>query len=61
VRPDRRDRGVGGSLFAAVVAGAREQGFHQLVLNPRERSLPFYERLGFIPADHLLVLPLPTG
>ncbi len=58
VVPDRRDAGIGTALFAAVVAGARQQGFHQLVLNPRERSLPFYRRLGFVPADHLLVLPL---
>ncbi|MBA2282672.1 MAG: GNAT family N-acetyltransferase [Acidimicrobiia bacterium] len=58
VRPGCRDRGVGRALLDAVVAEARQRGFHQLLLNPRPRSLPFYRRSGFVSADHLLVLPL---
>ena len=53
-----RGRAVGSTLMDAVVAAARADGFGQLVLNPTPRSRPFYERHGFAPAEHLLVLPL---
>jgi len=58
VRPEHRDAGVGTTLLAAVVDDCRAAGLSQLVLNPRPRSTPFYRRLGFAPADHLLRLEL---
>lgn len=48
VRPDRRHEGVGTALLSAAMEGCRAAGFEQLLLHPRERSRPFYERLGFV-------------
>jgi GNAT superfamily N-acetyltransferase len=53
-----RDAGVGADLMAAAIDACRADGYEQLVLNPRARSRPFYERLGFRSAAHLVVLPL---
>jgi GNAT superfamily N-acetyltransferase len=58
VLPPHRDGGVGSALLRAVVTACRDEGFEQLVLHPRERSVPFYERLGFAPAGDLLRLDL---
>lgn len=55
VRADHRDKGIGGMLMNALLAHAREQGFHRIVLNPTERSVPYYRRAGFEPADRLMV------
>jgi GNAT superfamily N-acetyltransferase len=54
-----RDTGVGSALLGAAVAHARDQGFVRLVLNPSERSIPFYRRAGFR-ASRLLQLDLET-
>lgn len=53
-----RSRGVGANLLEAAVAFARDEGFIRLVLNPSERSVPFYLRAGFEPAHRLMMLDL---
>lgn len=45
-------------LRAWLVAEARARGFDRVVLNPSARSVPFYRRAGFVPADGLLLHPL---
>lgn len=57
VVPEHRSAGVGGQLLAAVVAHADAAGFERVVLSPTERSVPFYRRAGFGPADQLLLRP----
>jgi GNAT superfamily N-acetyltransferase len=54
VLPGHRDAGVGQRLMAAAVAEAEARGWAHLLLNPRSRSLPFYERWGFEPAREWL-------
>jgi GNAT superfamily N-acetyltransferase len=54
-----RDRGIGAELLTAAVAYARDAGFVRLVLAPSERSVPFYTRAGFRPANDLMLLELP--
>jgi len=50
-----RNQGIGGQLLDAVLGHAREQGFVRVVLSPSQRSIPFYQRAGFGPADELMV------
>jgi GNAT superfamily N-acetyltransferase len=63
VREEHRDAGVGAALLDAVIAAAEERGYARLVLSPSERSVPFYERAGFVVPgqaagnDRLLVRP----
>jgi GNAT superfamily N-acetyltransferase len=54
VRPDLRDGGVGRLLVDALMAYARAEGLVRVVLSPSERSVGFYERAGFGPADMLM-------
>ena len=54
-----RSTGVGSALLDAAVVHARDHGFVRLVLNPSERSIPFYRRAGFR-ASRLLQLDLDT-
>ena len=42
-----RNRGIGSRLMRQVQAWARRSGFELLFVWPSERSIPFYERLGF--------------
>ena len=42
-----RDAGVGAALLDAAVAHARDHALVRLVVNPSERSIPFYRRAGF--------------
>jgi GNAT superfamily N-acetyltransferase len=58
VVPAHRNDGTGSALLRAVVDACRAEGFEQLVLHPRPRAVPFYERLGFAPVGDLLRLPL---
>ena len=51
-----RDRGVGRLLVDALLDHARATGLVRVVLSPTERSVPFYERAGFGPADMLLAM-----
>lgn len=54
VDPAHRDRGLGAALMDAAIGEAEARGWSQLVLHPRPRSVPFYERAGFVPADLLV-------
>ena len=47
--------GVDSALLDALLAHTRSQGFVRLVVNPSERSLPFYRRAVFA-ASRLLQL-----
>jgi GNAT superfamily N-acetyltransferase len=51
VRDEHRNRGVGSALLTAVIAAADERGYARLVLSPSARSVPFYERAGFVVPD----------
>ena len=46
-RPDRRDRGVGAALMAAVLAEARRLGLEHVTVHSSVRAVPMYERAGF--------------
>lgn len=50
-----RNQGIGRQLLDAVLGHARQHGFARVVLSPSERSVPFYQRAGFGPADALLL------
>jgi GNAT superfamily N-acetyltransferase len=58
VRPEHRSGGVGAALMGALADAGRADGYERLVLHPRPRSAPFYERLGFRPVDDLVALVL---
>lgn len=53
-----RDRGIGRMLLDEALAESRRRGHDRVVLSPTARSVPFYRRAGFGPADTLLVHPL---
>jgi GNAT superfamily N-acetyltransferase len=55
VAAPQRDRGLGRLLLEAAVAHADAHGFARLLLSPSPRSVPFYERAGFVAAASLLV------
>lgn len=55
-----RNRGIGGRLLNGLLDHARENDLTRVVLSPSERSVPFYQRAGFGPADMLLAKVL-TG
>jgi GNAT superfamily N-acetyltransferase len=50
-----RNQGVGRKLIGALLDYADDNGFVRVVLSPSDRSIPFYERVGFGPADALLL------
>jgi GNAT superfamily N-acetyltransferase len=50
-----RNQGIGRQLIEAVLGYARENALARVVLSPTERSIPFYQRAGFGPAEELLV------
>lgn len=58
-----RDQGIGGQLLGALLGYADEKGLVRVVLSPSERSVPFYQRAGFGPADALMLRtpPYTTG
>jgi GNAT superfamily N-acetyltransferase len=53
-----RDRGIGQRLLSAVLEYADRNGLVRVVLYPSQRAVPFYTRLGFGPADMLMVKAL---
>jgi GNAT superfamily N-acetyltransferase len=61
VLPGYRNRGVGTRLIEAVLAHADAHGFARVVLSPSQRSVPFYRRAGFGPAETLLLRSRPPG
>lgn len=56
-----RDRGVGSLLLGAITDFADALGLERIVLNPSSRSIPFYARAQFDPADELMVRVNPNG
>jgi GNAT superfamily N-acetyltransferase len=58
VDPEVRGGGIGGALVQAVIDFASAQRLVRLVLSPSMLSFPLYARLGFRPADELMVHPL---
>ncbi len=54
-----RNQGIGSQLLGAVLGYAREHHFARVVLSPSEKSIPFYRRAGFGPADVLMVWTPP--
>jgi GNAT superfamily N-acetyltransferase len=52
-----RDQGVGSLLLDALLAHADAAGLVRVVLSPSSRSMPFYRRAGFGPADMLMARP----
>ena len=46
-----RNRGLGRQLLDELIRTADQRGYVRLVLSPSERSVPFYTRAGFGPAD----------
>jgi GNAT superfamily N-acetyltransferase len=54
-----RNQGIGRQLLGAVLRYADESGLVRVVLSPSERSVPFYQRGGFGPADDLMLRTLP--
>ncbi len=56
-----RNRGVGRLLLASLLGYAADEGFIRVVLRPSPRSVPFYERAGFVAAQMLMVRVLPAG
>ena len=58
VLPSHRGSGIGAELMAAATDACRADGYEHLLLHPRPRAVPFYERLGFGPVTDLLQLPL---
>lgn len=58
VLPEYRNQGIGAQLLSAALSFADENAFVRVVLSPSERSVPFYQRAGFAPADGLLLRTL---
>jgi GNAT superfamily N-acetyltransferase len=54
-----RDAGVGSVLIDALLAWADEHGLERVVLNPTDRSIPFYRRKGFAEATELMLRHRP--
>jgi GNAT superfamily N-acetyltransferase len=54
-----RNRGIGRRLISAVLRYADENSLARVVLNPSERSIPFYQRAGFGPAESLMLRTPP--
>jgi GNAT superfamily N-acetyltransferase len=54
-----RNRGIGGILLSALLGYADENHFARVVLSPSERSIPFYQRAGFGPANALMLRTPP--
>ena len=54
-----RDQGIGTQLLGAVLSYADENDFARIVLSPSDRSVAFYQRAGFGPADSLMLRTPP--
>lgn len=55
VRPEHRGVGAGTRLLEHALADCRRRGHVRVVLSPSPRSVHLYRRVGFAPADGLLV------
>jgi GNAT superfamily N-acetyltransferase len=58
VSADHRGIGTGSALVSALIECARHEGLVRIVLHPSDLSIPMYRRMGFRPADDLLLLLL---
>ncbi len=47
VVPSRRGKGAGKELLEALLARAREEGYHSVSLSAAREQVPYYERFGF--------------
>ena len=56
-----RNRAVGRQLLDALLGYATDEGLARVVLRPSVRSVPFYGRAGFVPAQMLMVRMLHAG
>jgi len=59
VRPEQRNRGVGGAMYSALEIAAREFGSERLFTDVRENQpdgLRFAQERGFEPTDHVVRL-----
>lgn len=46
--PKSRNMGIGSQLLGTVIDWAKAEGLEFLLLSPSDRSIPFYERAGFV-------------
>lgn len=58
VSPARRNVGVGAGLIRVIIDEARAMEIDYLSVHPSERSVPFYQRLGFDTPGRTLELTL---
>jgi GNAT superfamily N-acetyltransferase len=49
VVPERRRRGLGTALVGAALVHASQRGASRVTVQAGQRSMPLYERLGFMP------------
>ena len=61
VLPERRNARIGQALMEHIVEWAGARGFEHLRLAPSARSIPFYERLGFVPGAVVELDPPSSG
>ena len=58
--PEARNQGIGSRLLRGVIGWAKEEGLELVLLWPSERSVPFYERAGFVRSRDILELYLDS-
>lgn len=58
--PDARNQGIGSTLLRSVIEWAKQEGLESLLLWPSDRSVPFYQRTGFVRSRDVLELHLDT-
>ena len=58
--PEARNSGIGSALLRHVTGWARERNLELLLLWPSDRSVPFYERAGFVRSPEALELDLES-
>lgn len=58
--PEARNRGIGSRLRRRVIDWAKEEELESLLLWPSDRSVPFYERTGFVRGPDALELHLDS-
>jgi GNAT superfamily N-acetyltransferase len=60
IAPQVRRQGIGRHLMGLLIAAAREEGIHRVILNTSDMGRPLYEGLGFTPpmrGMELTILP----
>jgi GNAT superfamily N-acetyltransferase len=59
VEASHRNQEIGRQLLVHILDYADTEGLERIVLNPTERSIPFYQRAGFSPSTQLLLRQHP--